>query len=138
MVNHKNFVVDEGILKSMPECKDMVKHDYESLCWKKNKPFFSKKAWNEEAGEMLHFSVRNDDFKEAPKRILYALDKTSEDHQEALLNERCSWNIDICNKSMIRHAGSEQLILDYLGIIPFIPSVMINISPLIVTGKQRW
>lgn len=129
MVNHKNFVVDEGILKCVPEVNMGIKNDYESLCWKKSKLFFTKKAWNEEAGEMLHFSVRNENFKEAPKRILYALDKTSEDHQEALLNERCKWTIDICNKSMIRHAGSEQAILDYLDIKPFIPSVMINISP---------
>jgi len=132
----KTFEVLNGFLivdnLNIKEYKNM-KNDYMSLCRRKSRECFEKDKWNEELGQMETISERNESYKEMPKRIKYAMDQVEE---EMTWYGEGRWT-KCWNGRMSYHAGNEQVILDYLEIIPFTPSVMINISPDWKSSKEK-
>jgi len=115
---------------------NMTIENYYVLCKMKNNRFKSVKGnLNEDTLEYDWGRVENINFKQAPATILYAIKQI-----DKLDNEITEWNSDRSNKTwtvsieerntrFIKYAGGEGVIYDYLEIIPFTPSVMINISP---------
>lgn len=124
MVNNINKILDEGVIKIImsKEYKIMIQ-DYSHMCRCKSYKTFGKDVWNERTSTMEYHEVPNENYKEMPQRIRYAVEQ---------VEEEMKWGGTIqkyMNARLFYHAGGEQIILDYLEIIPFTPSVMINISP---------
>ena len=110
--------------------------DYRANCYGKNEKTIKKEIFNEEKVEMDWITERNEEYKEAPTRILYAIEECRK-QEGAHYQLGIKWTTQKSNDFMIRFAGSEQIILDYLEIIPFTPSVMINISPDWKSSKEK-
>lgn len=126
MVNLNNFVLDCGELKSTPEI-NMVKLDLYTLCKQKSWRTKSVKKWCDVSCDYITHEVPNDDWKLPPPKIIYGFKKYVEYQQE--------W--DYINypkgpkglEDKFKNWCGEKVIYNYLEIIPFTPSVMINISP---------
>lgn len=126
-----NTILDEGNNKFFlfNETK-MVKYDWMSLCSAKNSRNVKIQEFCNVKCDMIEREIVNESFKEAPPRIIYANKRSVEYYTE--------WNWvdwpkgperDKMNKRFAIWSGGEDVVLGYLDIIPFIPSVMINISP---------
>ena len=114
-----------------------MKITYESLCWK------VIKSWNrlreitivdQNLDEIVQI-VDNDNFiqmsdKMEKFRIKYF-------NEDSLKQEFIYFNYEQDIADVFRKHWSEQELLDYLGIIPFTPSVMINISPDWKSAKEK-
>lgn len=136
MVNLNNFVLDSGILKSVPEVKMSKQIDYCTYCKiKSNRMMSIKGPLNEETLEYEWSRVPNETYKEPPLKIKYAMKQ-----MDRLESDIMCWNSNKSNKTwfvgtkernqrFFQNVGSEEAVYDYLEIIPFTPSVMINISP---------
>ena len=128
-------ILDENQLKqlSIVEYK-MTKVNYGNLCDLKNYEYIFETRFDEESCEMISVKKRKENYKEAPPRIKYAIKKLN-----ALYNEmaeynsqnHCKWKLtsEELNIRFFKWCGGEEIVFDYLEIIPFVPSVMINISP---------
>ena len=110
-----------------------MKQDYMALCMKKSCETLTRDKWNEELGIMETENIRNENYKEIPKRVQYAIDQVMDEMTWAGDGRWTKdWNARLCY-----HAGGDQVIYDYLEIIPFTPSVMINISPDWKSGSNQ-
>lgn len=127
-------ILDENELKqlSIVDYK-MAKVDLYNLCWAKSKETISKKEFDDAKCDFVTHQIRNENYKELPSRIKYAMNKTHEQENmymtDFAVRKGYKWDIKTSNDFLIKFVGDEQTIYDYLEIIPFTPSVMINISP---------
>lgn len=137
MVSNIFQVLDEGHLKKLSK-KDynMSNIDYCRLCREKsNRTKFEKGSLNEETLEYDSIRIDNENFKEPPLKIKYAMKQMDNLEDDIITWNACksnkSWYVNTSerNKRFFRNSGGEQEVYDYLDIIPFTPSVMINISP---------
>ncbi|AXH79128.1 MAG: hypothetical protein [Circular genetic element sp.] len=134
MVN-KNFeILDEGKNKFLPVSHiNMTKIDLYQLCLQKCSKVISIRGnlcpetleyeWNRQA---------NPSYKEPSLKIRYGLKKTQDLMNDIMLHNsdksNKKWKVDV-NKRFSKFCGGDDVIYDFLEIIPFVPSVMINISP---------
>lgn len=128
MVNNIFKILDEGKIKFCPEVIYMKQSDLYSLVLKKKSRTNTISTWSDEACDFVKSQAHNDDYKEPTPRIKYALKKYYDYIAEW---DYINWpkgpqNLD---KQFVKWCGGEKEIYDYLEIIPFTPSVMINISP---------
>ena len=137
MVNNNFEILDENIFKkiSIKNYNMENKFNYEHLCRVKNsRTSHIKNKFDENTLEWEWIDVHNDDYEEAPAMIKYGFKKMSELDENMMNYNRDAikkWTMtrEARQKRFIEYVGNEQIVLDYLGIIPFTPSVMINISP---------
>lgn len=128
MVNNKLKILDEGKLKCCPEVK-MAKaiHLYYAVLKKKDR-LKTISTWSDELCDFKKEVVDNDDYKEPTPRIKYALKK----YKDYIFEwDYYAWpkGPQKIDKMFVEWAGGESNIYEYLDIIPFTPSAMINISP---------
>lgn len=130
MVNNLKKVLDEGNLKCVHEVNmPKQKNTYELYVDTK----YATKTiteWDERSGDMKSRVVDNEKYIVPTARFLYADKKWIEYEQQW---DYVNWPKGpdykgLCNKWTC-WAGGEEAICESLGIIPFIPSVMINVSP---------
>lgn len=126
MVNLNNFVLDCGELKSTPEV-NMVKLDLYTLCKQKSWRTKSVKEWCDASCDYITREVPNDDWKLPTPKVVYGFKKYVEyQHEWDYINyPKGPKGLEDKFKNWV----GEKEIYDYLEIIPFTPSVMINISP---------
>lgn len=120
-------VLDCGEIKILAD----VNMDKKSLyieCWSKNQRTKRRKFWNEEKLDYEYEDLQNDDFEEAPGKIKYALKRTYEDECMTFQLKR-QWNMKIQEKTFMKYTDNPEMVYNYLGIKPYVTSVMINISP---------
>lgn len=127
-------ILDENEIKQLSMVDyNMNKIDLFALVLKKSDPVTIARTFCNEECDYISNVERNDEYKEPPPIIKYALKKTREQQDmymtDFAIKNGYKWNTNESNKYMIRFAGDEKTIYDYLEIIPFTPSVMINISP---------
>lgn len=107
-----------------------MKLNYANLCWR------VEKSWNrtkeitriDENLDEISEIVDNDNFIQMSDKMEKFRNKYF-NHNNMLKHEYCHYDIVEDTKYVFEKHFSEQDLLDYLGIIPFTPSVMINISP---------
>lgn len=128
-------ILDENEIKKLPKVDyKMTKHNYAILCKLKADEWQYKSEFDEIICDMVSEKKRNENYKKAPPRIQYAikkLDKLYTDMAEWNASNQSKWRLstDQINQRFFKWADGEQNVYDYLDIIPFTPSVMINISP---------
>lgn len=133
MVNHKNKILDCGEFKFVPECIEMVK-------WYQTDSLYFVFAHSDEKTQKA--TSLDDDLNEIsididnkyyvePSRKFIAWKKKCfrESFTGSLVPDGYFAPFDDPYKSVALEFWKHQEILDYMKIIPFSPSVMINISP---------
>jgi hypothetical protein len=128
MVNNKLKILDAGEIKFCPEVIEMKQQNLYSLVLQKKSRTNIISEWSDESGDFIKHTAHNDNYKEPTPRILYALKKYDEYHSEWdwINYPKGPQKLD---EKFINWCGGEDNVYDYLEIIPFTPSVMINISP---------
>ena len=137
MVNNIFKLLDEGEIKNLPLIDyNMTITDYHKLCvTKSNRTVCIKGELDPISLEYKLEKIHNPDYKEPTVQIRYAMKKMDEINDNLLTynankgNKTWSVNTQQRNTRFFANAGGEQAVYDYLEIIPFTPSVMINISP---------
>lgn len=135
MVNNNLKVLDAGKLKCVPEVIHMVKfQNFYFQCKQKNQRVKRVSEWNDEQADFIEKTITNEKQKAPTPRISYAMKKYEEMETEWDYSEypKGPQNLD---KKFCNWAGGEDAVYEYLDIIPFTPSVMINISPNWKKGK---
>ena len=128
-------ILDENEIKTLSKVDyNMVKINYGNLCDLKNYEYTFETDFDESTCEMVSIKKRKENYKEAPPRIKYGIKKLNElynDMAEYNSQNHCKWKLttDQINERFFKWCGGEEVVYDYLEIIPFTPSVMINISP---------
>lgn len=137
MVNNIFKILDENTLKQLSIVEyNMVKLDLYNLVYNKTKMMKSERIFDDELCDFVCTSTRNVNYKEPTPRIKYALKEYAEwlHHWDFQNFPSGPKNL---NTKFISWCGGEDIIYDYLEIIPFTPSVMINISPDWKSGENR-
>lgn len=121
-------ILDEGENKFICEVIEMKQRDLYYLCVLKNSRVSRVKVWSDEISDYSYSETDNLEWKEAPPRIVYAMNKKKE--------YECGWDYLNYPKGprkledkFVIWAGGEDNVYEYLDIKPFTASVMINISP---------
>ena len=107
-----------------------MKLDYADLCWRVKMSWDRTKEVSridDNLDEIIEI-VDNDKFIQMSDKMEKFKDKYF-DHNNMLKHEYCYYNLLEDTECVFEKHFSKQDLLDYLGIIPFTPSVMINISP---------
>lgn len=132
-----NHILDQGELKSTPEIIMAKKLSYYVLALRRSDEWkWVTTTFNERDLKWEQKQVPNEDYQPAPPLVRYAI-KLKDDRDLMIAeynmdknNRRWAYDsLEVENKKFIERAGGEEAIHEYLGIKPFIPSVMINISP---------
>ena len=116
-----NIILDEGILKSVPEV-NMNSYNCYTLVLNKSSEF----TWGGDPYYPLE-EVRNEEYKPLPESLKSFMDMCREydlKNPTPDIVKRCEFH----EKHMIEKFG-DKFIYEYLGIEPFRRSIMINISP---------
>lgn len=130
-------ILDEGKFKYVSESIEMVKfNNWYLQCKNKNLRVLRVSEWSDEKADYIWKEIPNENQREPPPRIIYAMKKYSElaflpqnyEYWEKLTGVQL-------DKKFLSWAGGENTVYEYLDIIPFTPSVMINISPDWKKGK---
>lgn len=128
MVHNLNKVLDEQELKSINELK-MKYEDLRVECWAKNQRLKTKSVWCDETGSMEVHELPNEEYEPYTPRIQYAMNKYEEYMQDwDWIQYPKGPNYKKLNERFINWATEDE-IYKYLGKIPFLPCVMLNISP---------
>lgn len=125
MVNHKNMILDAGEIKICPEVIEMSKpkhvYEFEKLMFEMNMKFEERDAYHRNNIRVYPYSGWKH---EHNQKIYDCLCREADEQEEdkymmkyryETFVPKCFWN----TKEMC----------DYMNVIPFIPSVMINVSP---------
>lgn len=144
MVNNIFKIIDENKLKfiSVKEYKDMVKLSYLDYCHK------IIRSWDEyvevttydESLDEIKSSVKNKEYIECDRKMMIFRDKYFEKNFKDMWVIKIAFvcvDINDAIEDCFKKHYKLQDLLDYLNIIPFTPSVMINISPDWKSGEQR-
>lgn len=141
MVNNKNIILDCGKKKYVPECIEMEEQyikDFNIKVSKMNNFLQEYESWKERTftrneyggndlydgmGKITHYGDRYDNVLKKQKKYENELDNYKKD--EFLFYYAY-------NSNYIKKSNS---IANYMGVIPFTPSVMINVSPHWKSGK---
>lgn len=115
---------------------NMVKLDLYNLVFSKTSKTIETTIFDDEAGDFVCTSTRNEGFKEPTPRIKYGLKKYAEYYQHWDYKSYPGGPKNM-NPKFIGWCGGEAQIYDFLEIIPFTPSVMINVSPDWKAGETR-
>lgn len=136
MVCHKNFILDEGKLKSCPEVRMSNKKeaDYKVIrrfltCDKRTLRTTKMDPVTFEETEIIK---ENPEYREPSERYINFKKKFYDEKFTSVLKQEHTYGFDGWHqqdKHIISVNWGWQKMFDYLGIIPFVPSVMINISP---------
>lgn len=133
MVNHKNKILDCGELKFVPECIEMVKwYQTDSLYFifaTSDRKRDKRKVRDEHLND-YYIDVENAHYVEPSRKFITWKNKC---FKESVLggmvpNDKYRYS-ENPYKECAQEFWTHQEILDYMKIIPFTPSVMINISP---------
>lgn len=137
MVKNDFKILDENIIKFLTVKEyNMTKHNIECLARAKSKRTKNvRRELNEETLEYNYEEIHNEEYKEPPAIIRFAL-KRARELDYNIMNYNCDksnkkWTVTIeeRNQRFFQNCEGEEVVYDYLDIIPFTPSVMINISP---------
>lgn len=128
MVHNLHETLDEGKKKSIPELKRMPIKCLRRECMRKNARGHTIQVWDDALGDYREEYVINEDHKPYPPKIAWWFkmhERKSRDSDYAFIwtpaRMKQSWlEFQECNLEIVH---------EYLGIVPFIPSLMINISP---------
>lgn len=127
MVNNKNVILDEGKLKYTREVK-MSKQfvSLEKAVRNKCEEVYTIKVFDDNICDFTSEEIINDDCKPWPPKIAYYFKSTKalEMEEPKLMTTK-----RLQNRWKRFQLENLDLIREYLGIIPFVPSIMINISP---------
>lgn len=133
MVNYKNFVLNEGELKSTPEVVEMSKptyiYDFEKIvndwCYKLNE-------YNCRADRMIGINSAGGQeivYPHTPEEYS-ALCRERQHHLDNPLLSNYAMEMEMTkDHGLPKIFWKSKAITNFMGVIPFIPSVMINISP---------
>lgn len=122
-------ILDENEIKTLSKVDyNMTKLNLYNEVLKKSSRLTKVKEFDDAKCDFVTHEIHNDNYKEPPPRIKYALKKYYE------YNYEWDWvnypkGPQKLDKFFVAWCGGEETIYDYLEIIPFTPSVMINISP---------
>lgn len=129
MVCHIFQILDENQIKQLSKVDyKMIGRNLYNMVLKKSTRLTNVKEFDDAKCDFVTHQIHNEEYKEPPPRIKYALKKYMDYNLEWDWKDhpKGPQNLD---KRFVTWCGSEEIIYDYLGIIPFVPSVMINISP---------
>lgn len=133
MVKNTNIVWEpcglKIIKKYIPEV-NMVKEDLRAECWRKNQREIEKTVWDDDLGKMIKKTVINEDYAPYTPRIKYAQEKWDEYYKEWDWNDwpkGPKW--DKMYNRWLKVWATEEAIFEYLGKVPFVPSIFMTISP---------
>ena len=128
MVHNRFVALDEGILKSIPELKRMPIRNYMKECMRKNARGYTKRIWDDTLEDYTEEYVINEDQKPYPPKVAWWFKERERKSRD--IDYQGIWTPARERESWLKFQESNlEIIHEYLGIIPFIPSLMINISP---------
>jgi len=122
-------MLDSGEIKSIPELKRMPNTiNYMKDCLRKNARGYNIRVFDDSIADYKEEWVTNEDQKPYPPIMEYwfkECDRKNNDPDYTFI-----WTLSRQKESWLEFQNSNlEVIHEYLGIIPFIPSLMINISP---------
>lgn len=126
MVNNQMCVLDEGEVKNL--CYTITMNTTEPLwkqCILKSTKYITERTWNDDEDRMIKTRVDNPDYKE-PKGILRQAIRNATACQDVASVDKVSVQWDM---NLKLYGITKDDVYDYLDIIPFTPSIMLNISP---------
>lgn len=128
MVKHTNKILDCGKLKMCPEVNMTINKSSFDLFMRSRNEMIKTQEWIDD--RMVTKHSENEFYVESTARTNYAYEKYEEYIKEW---DWQNWPKGPDRKKLSerfeRWAGGKEALYAHLGIIPFIPSVMINISP---------
>lgn len=130
-------ILDQGILKSVPEVKmvkqNMVNAMYACEFLRSDKRILTRMVTDKDTFEDKEEEYENESYVEPTQRYINFKNKFYDSVYTSVLKQEYTvynWkNYLEQDISIIKMNFGWQEMLDYMGIIPFTPSVMINISP---------
>lgn len=133
MVNYKNFVLDHGELKSTPEVIEMSKptyiYDFEKIV---NNWVYELNEYNCRADRMIGTNSAGGQeivYPHTPEEYS-ALCRDRQHHLDDAFLSNWAEEMEVTyDRGIPKIFWKSKAITDFMGVIPFIPSVMINISP---------
>lgn len=133
MVNHKNKILDEGNFKFVAECIEMKKwYETDSLyfIFATSDRKYDKKQVRDDNLNDIYIECENEHYIEPSRKFIAWKEKCFKESMLGGLipNDNYRFSTDPY-KECVQEFWNHQEILDYMKIIPFTPSVMINISP---------
>lgn len=138
MVNNSLKILDEGQIKNVAECKQMKKELRNYLILmdfiNSHKKEKLKTVINDDF-ESIEIEVMNEKYIEPTERYKKFKKKFFEENydtvlkKEYIVEKHTIKGYDKALEQVVRDYFGWQAVLDYMGIVPFTPSVMINISP---------
>ena len=129
MVNNIFKILDENELKQLSKFDyNMGKLNLYNEVLKKSTRLTNVKEFDDAKCDFVTHQIHNENYKEPPPRIKYALKKYMDYNMEWDWTNHPKGPQNLETR-FVTWCGGEETIYNYLEIIPFTPSVMINISP---------
>lgn len=133
MVHNLFQILDESEIKNVAECIMPKKTNYRKDCQRKsNRLTWVNNEWDSEEEEFVSYQTENKEYKPLPPKINWWFEKWKTKENQRLEDLWCSagqlekYKDEDWDRFEEQHLEE---ILDYLGVIPFIPCMMFNISP---------